>query len=403
MKNRLLVLEDEPSMAQLVAETAESCGYSVTTVSDGGELDSQPLAEFDMLVIDLMMPMVDGVEVLRNVARSGVRPGIVLMSGLDRKTLDGARQVAQANGLHVCDVLQKPFRSSELRDVLIKNSGGRPRPAPVRAQGERPSISSDDVRRGLERNEFVVHFQPQVSLTDGAWQGVEALVRWQHPVHGLLFPDAFIAQTETDDLALPFAKAVLIASIRELAMLDRDGGFSGTLSVNISPRALSDYGLPETVVDALKDGRLDRSRLILEVTETSVAASEAMALDIQTRLRMRGIRLSIDDFGTGQSSLERLKDSPFDELKIDMVFVRAADTDPTARSIVENSIHLGHSLAMHVVAEGVETESTFRWLRSLGCELAQGYWIERPKPPAAITEWGRTWGAKLQPVLRGSV
>lgn len=401
---RLMVVDDEPEVGHLVVQTAEALGFSATMALDARELDPGALATLDLLLLDLMMPSLDGIEVLRDIARGSAHPDIVLMSGLDRRTLDGARRLAHTSGLRVLGILQKPFRPVELRDILSRYASERPRDAAApHREALAPRVAASELEGALQRGEIVPYFQPQVSLTDGGFAGVEALARWQHPAHGLLPPQAFIAHAESQALALPFAKAFLGAALREVTQVSRDCGFDGSLSVNVSPTALSDLAFPEQVLASIAASGLDRARVILEVTETSVAASEAVALDIQTRLRMRGVRLSIDDFGTGQSSLERLHDAPFDELKIDRVFVSGADSDPAARSIVENSIQLGHSLGMKVVAEGVETAATFHWLRSLGCDLAQGYWIARPLRAADVGAWAEAWARQHAAGLRTAV
>jgi hypothetical protein len=164
-------------------------------------------------------------------------------------------------------------------------------------------------------------------------------------------------------------------------------GFEGSLSVNVPPSALSDVNVPERLLAILAESGFDQSRLVVEITETSIPSLAALSLDIQTRLRMRGIRLSIDDFGTGHSSMERLHDAPFDELKIDMMFVRGAEDDPALKLIAESAVTLGHSLGMVVAAEGVESADALSWLTRIGCDYAQGYYISPPVDLKALGQW----------------
>ena len=386
MDRRLLVIDDESEIGELVVQVATGLGFHAAAEVSAVDLAPDYLETFDLVVLDLMMPGIDGIEMLRKFSALKRKPALLLMSGLDRRMLDSARQVAEAQGLRVCETVQKPFRPAALRAILEK-LGAAPTGRPAAPRKALPRFEIKDVAQAIERGELVVHYQPQVALADGHWAGVEALVRWQHPEHGLLFPDAFIALAETAELALPFTEAVMDIALAGMRRLVDHAGFTGSISINMPPTALTDVKFPERLLARLLDSGVEHTRVIMEVTETSIPQNVAVSLDIVTRLRMRGIRLSIDDFGTGHSSMERLHDAPFDELKVDMVFVRKADTDPAARAIIENSVGLGHSLGMTVVAEGVETASTSDWLRSIGCDIAQGYFISRPQPLDGLEAW----------------
>lgn len=388
---RLLAIDDEPSIGQLIVDVATDYGFEASAATDATTLSSEALASFDVILLDLLMPGTDGIEVLRRLGRSKSQAMVVLMSGLDRRMLDSAWQVASAIGLQVCDVLAKPFRGYDLVALFDKHALGKPTqpmPLPVR---ENHGLRLSDLQRAIEADEIVVHYQPQINVKDNTLAGVEALARWQHPTHGLLYPGAFIELAEHDSVALPFTLLVLRKALAEFAELTHRLGFEGTLSVNIPPTALTDVTFPEKVVEMLGRAGVSHKRLIMEVTETSIPQNEAVSLDIETRLRLRGIRLSIDDFGTGHSSLDRLRAAPFDELKIDMVFIRDADRTPSARAIVENAVRLGHSVGMSVVSEGVETQSVLNWLRTVDCDIAQGYFISRPLPMPTLIKWATTW------------
>jgi diguanylate cyclase len=239
----------------------------------------------------------------------------------------------------------------------------------------------------IARDEIVVHLQPQIKISSNEWVGVEALARWQHPQLGLLFPDSFISLAEEPDISGIFTAKILELSLDALNKLYSMTGFNGTVSVNFPASALADVGMTDRIIEAVDRHGIDHSRLIVEITETSVPQNVGNSMDIEMRLRMREIKLSIDDFGTGFSSLERLHASPFDELKVDLIFVRESQRDPAARSIVENSIRLGHSLEMQVVAEGVEDDAILTWLKGCGCDIAQGYHISKPLAVDDLCKW----------------
>ena len=381
-----LVVDDEPSIARMVADIADDCGFEAHMIHDFGLWDGMQ-RQCKVVVLDLLMPGFDGVEVIRSLAASGRAENLILMSGLDRRTLDSVRKIASMHKLRVVGLLQKPFRPAELSSMLravLAAPTSSMKAAPPRAA---VTANVEDIRRGIDQDQFVIHYQPQIAVADGRLIGVEALARWQHPQHGLLFPDAFVHVVESSALALPFTYEVLRKVVADWPLLAAELDPHGTVAVNFPPIAMSQIDIPERVQALLAGSGLGASRLTIEITETSIQEDVSMFLDIQTRLRMRGFHLSIDDFGTGHSGLERLHDTAFDELKIDMIFVRGADHDPSLRAIAESANSLGHSLSMKVVAEGVETAESLRWLARIGCDAAQGYHIGRPMPVQELRRW----------------
>ncbi len=389
IRRNLLVLDDEPEICELVESVASTFGFETASAVDPALVSPSQIADADVLVLDLMMPGTDGIEILRNLTDSTHRPDIVLISGLDKRVLDSASNMARVQGLRVIGVLHKPFRPGAMRQLLETYVNRVDAPELPASGAIGPQFTVRDLQQALARDEFVVHFQPQVSLIDESWVGVEALVRWQHPVYGLLYPNAFISIAENEALALAFTEHVIRIALRQYKQLSEALGFHGTLSVNMPPTALTDVHFPERLLPLLREQQVPPGAFILEITENSLPESDKVVLDITTRLSMRGVRVSIDDFGTGTSGLERLHDTAFDELKIDMVFVRNAQTGsaPAATAIVESAAALGHRLKMNVVAEGVENRPTIDWLRSVGCDVAQGFEVGRPMPTEDLIAW----------------
>jgi EAL domain-containing protein (putative c-di-GMP-specific phosphodiesterase class I) len=220
--------------------------------------------------------------------------------------------------------------------------------------------------------------------------GVEALVRWQHPEQGLVFPDRFIATAEENGLIDALTHEVLVNSLAQ-ARRWTDRGLDLRVAVNVSMDNLTALDFPDNVARALAAARLSPSRLVLEITESQLMKDPRAALDSLTRLRLKRIGLSIDDFGTGHSSLARLRDIPFDELKMDRGFVNGVSGDASLRAIVEATLAMARQLGMKSVAEGVETRADWDLLRGLGCDVAQGYWIGRPMPGHALLDWRDDW------------
>jgi diguanylate cyclase (GGDEF)-like protein len=241
------------------------------------------------------------------------------------------------------------------------------------------------LRRALERDELVLHYQPKADLRSGEIRSVEALVRWQHPDHGLLGPGEFIPLAERTGLIHPLTHWVLDAALDQAAQWQREGLLL-SVAVNISTRCLLDPAFPEQVTDQLATWQIRPDRLVLEITESAVMADPARALEVLGRLHSLGVGLAVDDFGTGYSSMAYLKELPVDELKIDRSFVSQMATSPSDAVIVRSTIDLGHNLGLHVVAEGVETQHAWQELTALGCDIAQGYYLGRPMPAADLEQ-----------------
>jgi len=249
-----------------------------------------------------------------------------------------------------------------------------------------------DLRRGIERGELVCYFQPKVALDTGRLAGVEALVRWEHPVHGLVGPDEFVPTAEQTGLIRPLTLAVLREATARCATW-RASGLELSVAVNLSPRSLLDASLVADVEAALASCGLPGHALTLEITEGTMMADPQRTGAILRRLAGLGARISIDDFGTGYSSLAYLKRLPVDEIKIDRSFVQTMVTDPNDAAIVSAIVDLARTLGKRVVAEGVEDASAFEGLGAMGVHEAQGYWISRPMDAQGFLRWAREWEA----------
>jgi len=242
------------------------------------------------------------------------------------------------------------------------------------------------LRRAISDGELVLHYQPQVDLVTGRPVGVEALLRWNHPERGLIPPDEFIPVAERTELIRPLTAFVFSAAITQAAVWHR-AGRALRVSVNLSARNLAEDDLVDSIAQLLRAHALPPPMLVVELTETTVMASPARAAEIMSRLRAIGVRISIDDFGTGHSSLAYLTKLPTDELKIDRSFVQRMSADPTAATVVRAIVDLAHSLRLDIVAEGVETAEHADTLREIGCATAQGYYYSRPRTARDLDQW----------------
>ncbi|MCI4658315.1 putative bifunctional diguanylate cyclase/phosphodiesterase [Cryobacterium zhongshanensis] len=244
----------------------------------------------------------------------------------------------------------------------------------------------EELRAALAANQLVLHYQPKVELSGGEVRGVEALVRWNHPKRGLLYPSEFLELIEDAGLMQTLTVRVLEIALDQAAVWHRRGERL-TIAVNLAASSLLDSGLPERVGAMLTARDLPATALMFEITEAFLLDDRGRASDILGRLRSRGIRIAVDDFGVGYSSLAYLRELPIDELKLDRSFVAPLNGDKRAAAVVSSSIHLAHSLGLRMVAEGVEDAEAYAQLARFGCDQAQGYHVSPPVPAAVLDDW----------------
>jgi CheY-like chemotaxis protein len=310
---KILVIDDEPFVLRLLARQLVNLGAQEVLTCERAEdalslIGTDPSA-VDVLFCDLNMPEMDGVEFVRRLAHLGYGGSLVLVSGEDERILHTAERLAKAHGLNVLGALHKPVSPDHLQQLL-----GRSHPAPAAASRAAGKIyGADELRRAIARGELLNHYQPKVELATGAVAGVETLVRWRHPEDGLVFPDQFIATAEEHGLIDDLTRAVLTAALRQ-ARRWHDAGLALQVAVNVSMDNLTDLEFPDFVAREAGKAGVPVAGLVLEVTESRLMKDPLAPMDILTRLRLKRIGLSIDDFGTGHSSLAQLRDLPFDEL-----------------------------------------------------------------------------------------
>ena len=373
--NRLLVIDDEPGICEFITEVAEGVGFEAkaTTTPDDFRTVYRTFSP-TAIILDLVMPETDGVELLRFLADDHCRAQVLVASGVDPKVLATAKRLGDAHGLRMSGVLEKPIMVPDLEALLRKASQAQ------------KSITEQGLRQAIDNRELVIHYQPKLELGGDAPQAiksVEALVRWQHPHHGLVMPNDFIPLAEETGLISPLTDYVMQAAAEQMAKWEHDG-IVLSVAINIAPQLLSHLELPDRFAALMVEHGLPPSRLILEITESAAMADTTRTMDILTRFRLKEMGLSIDDFGTGYSSLLELYRLPFNELKIDKSLVMEVHMNEEAKLIVRSIVDLAHNLGLRVCAEGTETIEAMDFVRSIGCELTQGYYVSKPLPPEAL-------------------
>ncbi|MET1162324.1 MAG: EAL domain-containing response regulator [Pseudoxanthomonas sp.] len=390
---RIMVLDDEPFMLRLLGHMLAGLGFTSVVTCDSGssaleQIDSlaQPP---DLILMDLNMPHMDGIEFVRKLVEHGYHGSLLLISGEDERVMQMAEKLVQAHDITVLGHLRKPASREALSRVLCKW-----RPQSEAHHPERKSYDADELRHAIDRGHLVNYYQPKVVVASGAVVGVETLVRWRHPEDGLVLPDQFIRVAEEHGLIDDLTRLVLAGALAQ-ARRWRSQGLALRIAVNVSMDNLSSVEFADFVAATAFSAGQAPQDLMLEVTEGRLMQDLRAPLETLTRLRMKRFRLSIDDFGTGHSSLSQLRDISFDELKIDRSFVHGALRDETARAMYDASLGLGKQLGMEVVAEGVEDSDDWELLRLTGCDLAQGYFIGRPMPAADLPDWMASWNERL--------
>lgn len=379
----VVIIDDDAAYLELLQCALAAQQISVTCFQEITAAQVTELLPAKLLVLDLYMPSMDGIEVIRQLAKQQFTGAIVLLSGQDQSVLMSAQELAHAHGLRVIHTFCKPVSLRELSHAVIESLSQQPQSAAPRASFQ-PTI--EELDQALALQQLVLFYQPKIDLLTQKTCGFEALVRWLHPIHGTVPPALFIPIAEKAGRMGALTEQIIDLALPQMAAWAQQQLFP-EVAINISADNLREFEFASRLLNRLQHYRLDPSQLILELTETSVMNEAVTSLDILIRLRMRGVRLSIDDFGTGYSSLSQLHRIPFSELKIDQKFVDRCVYEPESQAIVETCIMLGHKLGMVITAEGVERPEIAQKLHLLGCDKGQGYLWSKPVPSETATEF----------------
>jgi EAL domain-containing protein (putative c-di-GMP-specific phosphodiesterase class I) len=354
----------------------------------------------DLLIVDLEMPGMDGIELIQQLHQRRIVIPLIVASGRETALIQSVETVARSLGLPVLAGLQKPLRSALVRAAFERfgdEAGSAGEPAPIDPGSV---VSVDELARAIGVGEIAVHYQPKVDMRTGIVRGVEALARWHRAGSGFMRPDLFIALAEREGLIHDLTLSVMAQALAQAATWNSHG-LRLSMAINLSPRLLEKAALVDEVTAMVNRHGLRTEQVVLEITETSVVGYLGAALGVLARLRLKGFGLSIDDYGTGFSSMQQLARIPFTELKIDRSFVHGAHQRTNLRVILQSALDMARQLDLVTVAEGIETLEDWRLLQECGCSVGQGYLIAHPMPAAEIPVWLKRHQMQLRKLQAG--
>jgi len=387
----LLIVDDEPQVRKLLETLLQHEGYQ-TLCAGSGEEALQLVAQQppDLILLDIMMPGMDGYEVASQLKGDETTAGIpiIMLSALSEPS-------ARVSGLETGaeEFISKPVERVELwlrvRNLLrLKARGDRVNPSRELTRQQTGmnvhDLAHQDLEEALrlavEREEFTVHYQPEVEVANGRLCALEALLRWERPDYGAVSPGVFVPVLESIGLIVPVGRWVIDTVCQQIAEWQRGAIGAVEVSVNVSGHQLIEGDLIADIARLLAQHGVAPHWLEVELTEGSLMENTQHTIDSLQRLHAMGVKISIDDFGTGYSSLAYLRRFPIDTLKIDIAFIREVTSNPQDAAITRTIIELAHSLSLRVVAEGVETQAQLAFLKDAGCDQIQGYLFSRPLP-----------------------
>ena len=381
---KIIVIDDDSIIIAIITQALGTMGHNYVQSAADGKAALQTLAtdSFDLVISDLNMPGMDGIELMRHLSGMEPCPSIILMSSVDKKILASAERLAKVHQLPLLGTMTKPVKRDEL-ERLIDKLGTRSETA---IQSPFKSLPVEEVKEGIAAGRVMVYVQPKVSVPNKVVVGGEALARWKNDDGSVLGPAAFVPVAEKNGLMTELTDAVIDSALATMISWPAIAN-DLKISINVSIDNLSDVRFADRLVAKAKAAKVPLDRLVLEITETKIMENLKEPLDILARLGMQGVGLAIDDFGTGAASFANLQALPFTELKIDRAFVHGASNDAEKATILKSIFAVAQRLEIETVAEGVEDQSDWELLENMGCEIIQGFIIAKPMPPDEFEQW----------------
>ncbi|HEX4858210.1 MAG TPA: EAL domain-containing response regulator [Usitatibacteraceae bacterium] len=391
-KLRFLIVDDHGfqrwEMARLLTEIGAAHVFEAEDGQAALDLLSDLAEPIDIVITDLNMPEMDGMELARHVGELGKRSAMILCSALDKSVIDSVGTMVEMYGIPLLGVIEKPTTAGKLEATIARYD--LVRGALREVDVAQPIVTLAEIEAGLKGREFLPFFQPKVELATLRVVGAEALARWRHPRLGIITASEF-ARTMEENGTIEDLTWIILSQSAQACAEWHHAGIPISVAVNISQVSLGNVDLAEQITACIEQHRLEPRHLLIEITESATAVNVRHAIENLARLRMRGFRLSIDDYGTGYSSMQQLTRIAFNELKIDRSFISHCGAAGSDRVVLESSLEIARRLNLVSVAEGIETREEFRTLKELGCDQGQGYFFARPMKNNDFVAWVKAW------------
>ncbi|MBS0309209.1 MAG: EAL domain-containing response regulator [Proteobacteria bacterium] len=387
-----LVVEDNDFQRRWLTVMLANLGATKIIEAHDGltalQILEDPTRGIDLCFIDLKLPGMDGMELIRHMARSDNPVSIILASALDPSLVFSVESMSHAYGVNLLGTVEKPVTPERLAELIGRH-------VPPHERGSKhathhPALTLDDITAGMRADQFLPYFQPKVEIATGKIKGVEAFARWQHPQYGLISPNSFIPQLEAGGDIQHFTWSIIDKSVATCRWL-QDQERPLPVSINISTTPLTELTFAERLAECTTRHKVAPEHMIIEITESASTTEIPTYLENLARLRMQGFVLAVDDYGTGNASMHHHLRIPFSELKIDRSFVAGAGQNTAVSLALRSSLDLARELKRESTAVGVETREDWELLHKLGCTNAQGYFIAKPMEGAALPAWMDEW------------
>ena len=394
-KTKVLIVDDSRAICEAIRAILVHLGISTIEMEHDGhaaiERVKYSAAQFDLIILDLHMPKMDGLECLRNLERCQYKGAIVLMSGLEARVLNSAVRASRQYNLNLLGSISKPFLEVNFRIMLQRLEGTQQ----FSLKSTEGYLKRREVEDAIELNQLTPYYQPIVNIQSGDINYFEVLLRADVPGKGIVPPNLIIPVAEKFDLIQQLTFGTFQKALLQLGPL-LQGKNDYRMSINLSPQMLENRALPDTVEAMANDAEVPPESIVFEITETGIINRTGLTYEVLDRLIIKGFKLAMDDFGTGFSNVEQLTSMPFTHLKIDRCFVHGISHDDISQVIVKSLMDIATVLKMEVIAEGVESYQDFEAVKAIGCAHVQGYIISKPKPISEINRWITGWHGLME-------
>ena len=393
-KLNVLVVDDSNVQRNHVMNMCleQGVGNVIGAINGVDAIDKLLEDKFDLVFIDLEMPIMDGVELSRKIAKGKLAKSVIILSSKDPSLISSIGTMAESDGLTVLGTFKKPMQISDLENSLNRLTTHKNTNESHKIYNR---LEVDDLIKGIKEKQITLFYQPKLTCKGLLLKGVEALARWNHPTLGFVSPVEFITAAEEFGVISELTHYLFDIALKQKVQW-RDHGINFHLAFNLSPLSLADDNLANNISTQVERHNIEPKEIVLEVTENAICGEISTAIETLAKLRLKGFKLAIDDYGTGFANAQQLSRVPATELKLDRILVDNVATRPQQLAILRSTVNLAKDLGLTTVAEGVENFDDFKLLLKLNVDLVQGYYFAKPMDAKKLVHWLQVDLAKIR-------